>query len=344
MGCPRRCIYCSVDKLCLDLVKPDDLEDYVNEWLKLFNGNGERVEIAFYGGTFTNIPPRLMDSYLTEAEKFVKAGLVYGIRISTRPDYLDDDILEHLKERNVKVIEVGVESFDDEVLTRTNRGYDSKTAFEACERVKKYGIELGIHLMVGLPGDELKKDMETVRKTILLEPETVRIHPTLVLKNTELELMYRNGLYEPLSLDEAVDTVSEMFIGFAGYRIRVVRMGFFVPSDRISEVVAGPNHPSFGDMVKYVAFRKLVKWAFSRYGEVIVLIGEGKRWVINGYGGENGRILSNYMDRFKFVGGNEIRFILNDAMVDYRTLMKKYFREKYEMDHTLGRGRRDETR
>ncbi len=329
LGCPGRCIYCAVDRVCLDPVKPQEIEDYVKRWVKFFCYTERRIEIGFYGGTFTNIPFELMNSYLTSAGRLIERGIIDGVRVSTRPDYIDRDTLEYLKKNHVKVMEIGVESFDDDVLMKSGRNYDSQTAFEGCEMVKMCGIELGIHLMVGLPGDDVERDMETAKKVIELRPETVRIHPTLVLRNTKLEEMFRMEHYQPLSLDSAVDIVSEMFIGFKGHGIETTRMGFFIPNDKSHEIVAGPHHPSFGNLVEYRAFGKILRWISSRYENFTVVLSRKRMDLLNGYGGKNRRLLSNLPGKLEIVDDDEIVFILDDIPMDYEVVMKKYFKERH---------------
>ncbi len=207
-------------------------------------------EIAFYGGTFTGLPQKFMIELLSVHPNIPK-------RISTRPDCIDESIITILKEWNVKTIELGIESLDNEVLSASNRGYTSETVFNAIELIKPH-FEIIAHLMVGLPKDSKEKDIATVKDLIKLGIKEYRIHPTLVFKNTKLEEMYKNNQYVPLSIDEALDIVSDMVILIEGNGGKVLRMAYHVPQSQLQFVVAGPYHPSFGDMVRAHIIRKII--------------------------------------------------------------------------------------
>lgn len=226
-------------------------ETYPNiEELRSLENISNVDEIAFYGGTFTGLPQKLMVELLSIHPNIPK-------RISTRPDSIDESIISTLKEWNVKTIELGIESLDDEVLMVSNRGYDAKTVFKAIELIKPH-FEIIAHLMVGLPKDTKEKSISTTKKLINIGIENYRIHPTIVFKNTKLEELYKRDQYVPLNIEEALDIVSDMVILVEGNGGKVLRIGYHVPQSQVKFIVAGPYHPSFGDMVRSQIIKKII--------------------------------------------------------------------------------------
>lgn len=228
---------------------PKDLGDLIREWISTASDE-DQVELAFFGGSFTGIPREEMTAYLEAAQPFVESGVIGGIRISTRPDYIDEDILEILKNYGVKVIELGVQSMIGEVLERSRRGHTPEDVEQAAKLIKEKGFTLGIQIMPGLPSDTLTRSVETAEKVIALEPSMVRIYPAVVLKGTELERMYMGGIYRPLSVEEAVDWCARLVPLFRNAGIRVVRLGLHNTPSLAESYVAGPFHPALGEMVE----------------------------------------------------------------------------------------------
>jgi histone acetyltransferase (RNA polymerase elongator complex component) len=210
------------------------------------------VEIGFYGGSFTGIPIEEQKKYLEIGYSYVRAGRVNEMRLSTRPDYINDEILNNLENYGVKTIELGVQSLHDDVLKASCRGHSSEIVTQSAEMIKRRGFTLGIQTMVGLPGDTNEKAIDTAHKVIHLSPEIVRIYPTLVIRNTYLEKMYMEGSYKPLSVDDAVSLCAELLKLYEENNINVIRIGL-QPTDNISEsgeVIAGPFHPAFRQLVQ----------------------------------------------------------------------------------------------
>lgn len=252
LGCPFRCCFCQQQKIS-DTVRPPSLQQVKEEieTALLTIPADTDVEVAFFGGTFTSIPEPMQNDYLECARPYMETGQIKGIRISTRPDAIDKKRLAELKDRGVRTIELGVQSLDEEVLRLSQRGYESAEVVRACTTIRDAGIRLGIQLMIGLPGDNLQRDLETTRKSIELAPDMVRIYPTLVIKGTQLEQAYRESSYQPLSLAQAVDITAAMYVRFKQANIPVIRMGLH-PSEELQQsdtVVAGPFHPAFGELV-----------------------------------------------------------------------------------------------
>lgn len=261
-GCPHDCVFCSQKKITAQEKAPDEaetierIERHFAEIRK--NPNLTDIEIAFYGGSFTGIPMKRQAMYLAIAKKYKDSGQITGIHLSTRPDYIDHEILDQLQYYGADVIELGVQSFDEEVLKRSNRGHDRKTIYRSSELIKERGFTLGIQLMVGLPGDSYEKCMNSVRETIRIKPDIARIYPTVVLRETALYEMYLQNRYEPLEEEEAVNTVKDMLRSLEAAGINVIRVGL-KSSDNITmnggAVGAGTYHP---------AFRQLAESALAR--------------------------------------------------------------------------------
>ena len=255
-GCKHRCVFC--DQLGSTgetrRPKPDEIDSKIEDYLK----TGKEYEIAFYGGTFTGLPVNVQIEYLEAVSKWFGKGIV-SIRISTRPDEMDEDLAKLLKERGVKVIEIGAQSMFDDVLEASKRGHSSEDVLRAVNILKKYGFRIGIHLMAGLPKSTPEKDVESARIIADLGIDTARIHPTIVFKGTELEKMMKDGDYIPLTLEEAVRISSAMLAELEGKGVKVIRIGLYVPVELRKNISAGPYHPSFGDLVRARSVRDIAE-------------------------------------------------------------------------------------
>ncbi len=248
LGCPNQCTFCNQRHIACVSVVPT--EDTVHSAVKIAkespNYNSKTTEIAFFGGSFTAIDKGYMLSLLSAAKGYVDDGTVLGIRISTRPDCIDEEKLELLRSYGVTAIELGAQSMFDDVLLKNKRGHTVDDVYKASLLIKQYGFSLGLQMMTGLYGSDDKKDILTAEKIIELSPDTVRIYPTIVLCNTDLELLYKSGTYKPLSLEAAVELVSDILLRFEKTNINVIRTGLHtIDTDKY---VAGPWHPSFREL------------------------------------------------------------------------------------------------
>ncbi|MGC9326034.1 MAG: elongator complex protein 3 [Candidatus Hinthialibacter sp.] len=243
-GCARQCVYCNQPLV----VGPGETRDYWRDRLEsLHRRNGGDWEIAFYGGTFTALPLEEMRECLQFVAPYVQIPAVAGVRISTRPDCLPPATLDFLQAYGVRTIELGVESLDDNVLRKSGRGHTAQDVRDACRRIRERGIRLGIHLMCGLPGQSRESFTQTVRGSLSLQPDLVRIAPTLVLKNTPLENMMRRGLYIPQTLEEAVEQCMDAYTVFHKHGIAIARVGLAISDangDGAGKIAAGPWHPA----------------------------------------------------------------------------------------------------
>ncbi|MGI5920124.1 MAG: elongator complex protein 3 [Syntrophomonadaceae bacterium] len=268
LGCPFHCIFCDQKKISSQKRVPDrdEIAALIEEYLSTIP-TGAEVEIAFFGGNFTSIPPLQQRSYLEAVSPYLKSGRVTGIRISTRPDCIDTDILMLLRQGGVQTIELGVQSLSDRVLKASARGYKAEDVFKASRLIKEHRFTLGIQLMIGLPEDSFDQDMQTVDSALSLKPDMVRIYPTLVISGTSLETMYRQGDYHPLGLPESIDTAMHMLLKFQGQDIEVIRMGLHPGEDLRSPgtIVAGPFHPSFGELVEQEIFKKQTEMLAQKF-------------------------------------------------------------------------------
>lgn len=258
-GCPQRCSFCN-EKIAAGNYAPEVIKSFfdgeVASYLRWNKDKMRRVEIAFYGGNFTGLEPEYQKRLLSWAGAYIAKGQVSSIRISTRPDYIDDDQLKFLYSCGVRTIEIGAQSFNEEVLRKACRGHDARATVEAMKLLKKHGFSTGLHLMAGLPLETREMFMETIEKTIELHPDTVRIHPVLVFKDTALADEYRAGGYQPLSLDEAVQWCCLAREKLIPAGIRIIRFGLQMTPEMSQKgaVLAGPLHPAFGSLVYSAVF------------------------------------------------------------------------------------------
>ncbi len=248
-GCPQQCSFCNQKTITGQAYQPaaKDVDEAVQKALRK---KGYEFEIAFFGGSFTAIDRGYMTELLDAAEPYVKSGAVKGIRISTRPDYIDDEILTLLKAKGVTAIELGAQSMDDEVLSANMRGHTAEDVVNASTLIKSYGFELGLQMMTGLYLDTDEKDIETARKIIELKPATVRIYPTVVLKGTYLEELYDGKIYRPPAVDDAAALCTKLLPMFEEEKIKVIRLGLHSSEEIKKNMVAGAFHPAFGEIVQ----------------------------------------------------------------------------------------------
>jgi len=252
-GCPHQCVFCNqssitgVDSKRLNI----NISDQIKRFLKYKSERRNFVQIAFFGGNFLGIKTDEMKRLLAEASEFVQLGRVNGIRFSTRPDTVDDHRLNMIKEFPVSTIELGVQSMDDRVLSATKRGHTASDTEKAIQRLNKLNYEIGVQIMVGLPGDTPAQLRASTRWIVRLKPDFIRIYPTVVLAGSPLAKWYKNGRYKPLSLEEAVTEVKDIYRNFRRENIRVIRMGLQATEDleKNSRILAGPYHPAFGHLV-----------------------------------------------------------------------------------------------
>lgn len=248
-GCPCACSFCNQKTITgqNELPTADDVRNAVDTALRK---KEYEYEIAFFGGSFTAIDREYMLELLKAAYPYVKSGQVKGIRISTRPDCIDHEVLDILKKYGVTSIELGAQSMDDEVLQANRRGHTAQDICNASELIKAYGFELGLQMMTGLYKDTAEKSMETAKKIIELAPSTVRIYPTVVLKGTYLAELYLKEEYTPLNADDSAELCAILVPMFENAGIKIIRLGLHSSRDIKENMLAGGFHDSFGELVK----------------------------------------------------------------------------------------------
>ena len=248
IGCPNKCSFCNQRYITGACWAPGakDVEKAVAKAKGSKNFDSKTAEIAFFGGSFTAINRNYMTELLKAAERYVKDGTVKGIRISTRPDAIDSEILTLLKERHVTSIELGAQSMNDRVLRMNNRGHTAGDVERASRLIREYGFELGLQMMTGLYGDSDSSAIKTAERLIALQPDTVRIYPTIVLKDTDLAALYADNIYNPQTLDGAITLAAKLYKMFTENGIRVIRLGLH--SIEENAYIAGPWHPAFSEL------------------------------------------------------------------------------------------------
>lgn len=258
LGCPNSCTFCNQTKISGQLkeVTADDVRNTIDYYLSNFKDKNKYVEVAFFGGSFTAINEEKQEELLSAAYKYIKEKKVNSIRISTRPDCISKDILKRLKKFKVKTIELGVQSADNYILSRCKRGHTFEDVVYASKLIRRNRFVLGHQMMVGLPESSVLDEVNTCTALIKLKPKIVRIYPVLVIKGTELEEEYKKGEYLPLTVEQAVERCKELVRLFNKKRIKVIRLGLQntntidEPGHEESEVVAGPYHPAFRQLVE----------------------------------------------------------------------------------------------
>ena len=257
-GCPHQCVFCNQKKISgqktasAEAVR-QQIEKYL-QWIK----PGPNNEAAFYGGSFTGLEPELQEELFAPVDELLQKGVIGSVRCSTRPDYISPARLELLKRHNVSTVELGVQSLDDEVLQRAERGHDAASVTQAVQLLREYGFKVGLQLMCGMPGQSRESFLQTVAQSVALQPDIVRLYPLLVIKDTPLEESYRSGEFMPLSVEAAAELCAEAWEQFTAAGITVIRMGL-QPDEELctpGNIVAGPFHPAFGELVKSLVLRR----------------------------------------------------------------------------------------
>ena len=260
-GCRQQCLFCNQRTNFQKTPTPASVRDFIEASLaRIPSGQaGKTRQVAFYGGSFTAMEKADQGRYLKAVQPFLASGAIHSIRVSTRPDALEEDILALLRAAGVKTIEVGAQSMIDEVLRLSKRGHCAADTVSAVSRLRRAGFETGIHLMIGLPGDTLDHFLETLDRLIELKPDFVRIHPTLVLKGAPIEDLWRTGRYSPLALEEAVRWLKSGLLKLEAASIPVARIGLQATQELESDFLAGPNHPALHQLVDSAVFFDMAK-------------------------------------------------------------------------------------
>ncbi|MBQ2376129.1 MAG: radical SAM protein [Bacteroidales bacterium] len=307
LACPNRCIYCNQRHISgqLQAVKPEEIKQIIEQHLATFIRPSE-VELAFFGGSFTGIDEKDMLTYLQIVQPYIEQGEIKSIRISTRPDYINEKILDILQQYNVKDIELGAQSLNEEVLAFAKRGHTVRDVENASQLIKSYGFSLGLQMMIGLPLDTVEKSKETAKKILKLGAESTRIYPTLVINNTDLADLYRQNKYKALSLDEAVDWTTEIYKIFSQSSIKILRVGLH-PSEALingTELLAGPFHVSFKELVLTKIWQE--KFEKLPINTKTILVNPKEINYAIGYNSKNKQLLQKKFPYLKFISDSNV--------------------------------------
>ncbi len=253
-GCPHQCAFCNQTTITgtePSIPTPRDIDELIHRLLEYGRPHRSIVQLAFYGGNFLGLPEAQIISLLEHAARSVASGTIGGIRFSTRPDTITLEQLSIIDGYPVQTVELGVQSMDDHVLSLSRRGHSATDTANAVELLKKRGYEIGLQMMVGLPGEDEGSCLSSGQIIAGLSPDFVRIYPTVVLKESLLARWYREGAYEPLPLEEAVRRATKLYKIFEDKDIPVIRIGLQPTAELEKEdsILAGPYHPSFGELV-----------------------------------------------------------------------------------------------
>lgn len=308
LGCPNDCIFCNQRNISgqMKQVTKEDVKNTVEEYLKIFKDKNAYKEIAFFGGSFTGIDVETQKELLQVAYEYVRAKKVNSIRISTRPDYINKEILKMLKKYKVKTIELGVQSSNDFILQRAGRGHTFEDVKKASKLIRRYRFILGHQMMIGLPESSINDELKTATDLAKLKPKIMRIYPVLVIKGTQLEREYNEGKYRPLNVNQAVEICKEIYYYFNKKKINVIRIGLQTtdmicdPKNANSTVVVGPYHEAFRQLVEdgmwYDSIVKRIKALNVRVREIEVIVNPENANNISGHKKENIRKLKEIYD------------------------------------------------
>ncbi len=312
-ACPNQCVFCNQHRIAGAECAPSVEEVIVKvNALLLTIPEGSEVEIGFFGGNFTGIPVGEQKAYLESVQQYIQSGRVQGIRLSTRPDYIIKEILDFLKRYKVTSIELGAQSLDDEVLKLAGRGHTAAQVQEAAKMIKENGFKLGLQMMIGLPGDTAEKSLFTAKEIIRLGADCTRIYPTLVIKSTELEHLYHEGKYQPLSLEEAISRVADLVPLFIEADVKILRIGLH-PSEGLldrSSLVAGPFEVAFGEMVFSEIWKRIFSTMIFQNGKrnlLTLTIASGMRNPAIGYKALNKTMLLESFRKVVFAESDELK-------------------------------------
>ncbi len=317
LGCPNDCVFCNQKSISGQKknITKEDAKKIIDGFLDVIKDNEGEREIAFFGGSFTAIEEKKQEELLSLAYEYIEKGKVESIRISTRPDFINKEILKRLKKYKVKTIELGVQSANNYILEKSGRGHDFECVKKASKLIRRQGFILGHQMMVGLPESTRQDEINTAKALIKLKPKMVRIYPVLVIKGTKLEKDYQEGKYKPLSVVQAVEICKDLVRMFDNKNIDIIRVGLqntdeiSDPKSNESQVVAGPFHPAFRQLVEtamwYDAIVGKIKKLNTKVKEVEVTVNPIDINSVIGHKKENVKKLKEIYDVDLIVKQNE---------------------------------------
>ncbi|MBQ6614656.1 MAG: radical SAM protein [Clostridia bacterium] len=325
LGCPNDCVFCNQRKISgKDEFVFLNAKDELDRAFSTVDTEKCEVEIAFFGGSFTGIDRGLMTDLLELAEGYIKSGKAHSLRLSTRPDYIDDEVLDVLSNYSVKTIELGIQSVNDKVLFACKRGHTFKDTKKAVELVVNRGFALVGQMMIGLPDATPEDEIMTAKFICDSGASMARIYPTVVFYDTELEHMAESGIYRPLSDEEAIERSAKVYEIFASHGVSVIRVGLH-SSENLSnsdEVYAGANHPALGERVmSRIYFDRIVceiesKNIDPKGKDVIIYAPVGETSKVIGQNGENRKKL------FAEFGIKSVKVVEKSNIIVYNIILE----------------------
>ncbi|MBR5542721.1 MAG: radical SAM protein [Oscillospiraceae bacterium] len=321
VGCPHDCVFCNQKKIAGTIAPPtaEDVTKIIEEALAKIKS---RAEVAFYGGSFTAISGPDMTAYLDAVAPYIESGEISSIRLSTRPDCIDDEVLSLLREKGVKTIELGVQSMDEDVLLKSGRGHTAFDARNAAKLVRRYGFSLILQMMTHLPGSDEQKDIYTAREIAKLNPDGVRVYPTVVIKDTALLSLMQKGEYIPATPKEAARLGAEILEIFDEENIPVIRFGLN-PSDELSagDAVCGAYHPALGEMAMSERFFQRIRKEAEEKGisgeNINIYVARGKKSACVGQKRANIKKLTEE------TGFSSVRVFESDALSGFSVVIER---------------------
>ena len=321
LGCPNDCAFCNQHRISgRTSFDPSMVEREIEEALATMP-MGTEAEIAFFGGSFTGLDRGLMTYLLDVAENYVRAGKVSSVRLSTRPDYISDEILTLIRNYRVKTVELGLQSLDDAVLTACRRGHTAKQAEEACRMVKEAGFSLVGQMMTGLPAATGESEVMTAERICALGADGARIYPTVVLKDTALYEMLLDGRYCPPSEEEAITRAADALEVFLRHGVPVLRIGLQASEGMTKEHAVAGYHPAMGELVEGEIYYRCMAEALSALPETegrevtfSIPCGSLSRAI-----GQKGRNRRRLCERFGLAG---VKFEEGDGITEYHVVME----------------------
>ena len=262
-GCPHACVFCNQRRISGTIkdTTVEDVDNIIKEYLDYYLNTDKKIEIAFFGGSFTGIDLSLQEAYLKVAYKYIIDGKVDSIRLSTRPDYINDEILTLLTKYGVKTIELGVQSMNDEILDKAKRGHTRDDVINASNLIRQYGIRLGHQIMIGLPYSSINSEVYTIKECLKLEPEQLRIYPVYVIEDSELYDMYEAGEYKALEIGEAVNRCVAVIHKCQKTNVQIIRLGLQSTSEITAKNtnIYGPVSDNFAEYVMAALIRERIE-------------------------------------------------------------------------------------
>lgn len=294
-GCPFKCVYCDQRRITGKTGdKPEDVLRRVEQYLSTVDPCKTYIQVGFFGGSFTAIPFAEQLAFFRPLERFLKEGVIKGVRISTRPDMVDPGGLKELAARGLKCVELGVQSASDKVLEASRRGYRHAETVKASGRILNAGLRLAHQLMLGLPESNIKEELYTARETIRLGATEARIYPLVVIKDTFLAEEWKKGKFTALSIEEAAVSAARIWRELLSHDVKVIRCGLHASETLLTgdAVLDGPFHPAFGAMVRSLIYRDMLESIARRRGKVISLeVASADEPYLRGYDSSNADIL-----------------------------------------------------